>query len=103
MSETNREAQGCDALKKLYDDGDIIFEELAHATHGSSKKSTLYLVKIASSVGKDPCSYVKAQNSDCRLIVKNAPDPEVGKNWDYYLMHCHYGPPCTFLENIDRE
>jgi hypothetical protein len=86
-------------MEKLYKDGDILIEELAHtALEGSTKSSTLYFIKILSSLGASPCDYLKTKHSECRLIAKGV--PQDGKVWDLYLMNCHYGPPCEFFETL---
>jgi hypothetical protein len=99
-SKTRKKVGGCDELQELYDNGDVILEELTSTTHGGpgAKTSKLFLAKISSSIGKSPCDYLPKGNSSCRLITKNV--PESGKTWDYYLMHCHNGPPCDFFEDL---
>ena len=93
------QTKGCGELKKLYEDGNILIEELAHTALEEGKKSSvLYFIKIISSLGKTPCEYLKTKHSDCRLLASSV--PEKGKVWDFYLMNCHYGPPCIFFESL---
>jgi hypothetical protein len=96
------DGDGCEQLEQLYKDGDVVIEELAHTSIDAKKKSSsLHLAKIASSLGKSPCDYLKTKHSTCRLIAGSVPD-ENGKLWDFYLMNCHYGPPCDFFEKMNR-
>src|SRR4051794_14165498 len=87
---------GCKELKKLVDDGDVKFDLLTRTSHGDEQDySSLHLVKILSSVGKSPCDFLGPQ-THCRLLAKNV--AEEGGQWDLYLVNCHYGPPCAFLQ-----
>jgi len=103
---SGKDDPGCQQLEQLYKTGQVQFEEIAHHTVGtgaSQKKSTLYLAKILSSVGKTPCDLLATPpgnppGSTCRLIAKGV--SEADQIWDIYLMNCHYGPPCAFLERL---
>ncbi len=94
-----KEAAGCGEFEKLIDDNKVKIKQMQT---GSGGKPVVFFVEILSTLGKNPCHYLKLKhpNEDkCVLIQKNVREDD-GQVWDWYALHCPYGPPCDFMESL---
>ena len=91
LSETAPRDPGCNQVRQMRGKGLIGIQQLGIAENAVAGVVYVWTVEAGS---ESPCEMLR--HAHCFLIAQNVPD-NGGGPVDVYIVHCPYGPPCTFM------
>ena len=103
MEAGEQDTDGCEPLQQAVKDKNVKITPM-QTGQKAGNPSASYFIEIRSGLTTDPCTYLRTvkKETKCTLIdsgIQDDDDPLNGP-WDWYVLYCPTGPPCTFLQNL---